>query len=49
MLNNSPRHTMTSHTNEEDELEREIEHLERRLTAVKSQLISTTNKKKFNN
>lgn len=45
-INNSPMHTIISHTNEEDELEREIEHLERRLVMAKSQLIQVTFNKK---
>ena len=31
-------HTIKSNSNEEDELEKEIDYLERRLTVVKSQL-----------
>jgi len=39
-INNSPMHL-----NEEDELEKEIEHLERRLALAKSQLIFVTSQK----
>jgi hypothetical protein len=38
-------HTILSNTNEEDELERDIEHLERRLAATKSQLMFITYQK----
>jgi len=39
-INNSP-----IHINEEDKLEKEIEHLERRLASAKSQLIFVTSQK----
>ncbi|UJR37144.1 hypothetical protein I4U23_029854 [Adineta vaga] len=44
-INNSPMHTNMANTNEEDELERDIDHLERRLASAKSQLIFVTYQK----
>lgn len=44
-IHNSPMHTNSSTMNEEDELEREIEHLERRLASAKSQLLYVTYQK----
>ncbi|CAM4765474.1 unnamed protein product [Rotaria magnacalcarata] len=44
-MNNSSMHTFSSHKNEENLLEREIENLERRLTLAKSQLAYGTLKK----
>ncbi|CAF4559184.1 unnamed protein product, partial [Rotaria socialis] len=44
-LNNSPMHTLLSHKNGENLLEREIQNLERRLTLAKSQLVHGTLKK----
>ncbi len=38
-------HAILSNTNEEDDLEKEIEHLERRLTSAKSQLTFVTSQK----
>ena len=38
-------HTNMANTNEEDELERDIDHLERRLASAKSQLIFVTYQK----
>jgi hypothetical protein len=42
---NSPMHQILSNTTEEDELEKEIDHLERRLASAKSQLIFITSQK----
>ncbi|CAF1659853.1 unnamed protein product, partial [Adineta ricciae] len=44
-IHNSPMHTNSSTMNEEDELESEIEHLERRLASAKSQLLYVTYQK----
>ncbi|CAF4847532.1 unnamed protein product, partial [Rotaria sp. Silwood2] len=44
-INNNPIHTIMSNTNEEDELERDIEHLEKRLALAKSQIPYGTYKK----
>jgi hypothetical protein len=38
-------HQILSNTTEEDELEKEIDHLERRLASAKSQLIFVTSQK----
>lgn len=43
--NNTPMHSLFPNINEEDDLEQEIEHLERRLAAAKSQLIYVTYQK----
>ncbi|CAF0829659.1 unnamed protein product [Rotaria sordida] len=45
-INNNPIHTIMSNTNEEEELERDIEHLERRLASAKSLLNHSTYKRK---
>ncbi|CAF1214552.1 unnamed protein product [Adineta steineri] len=44
-LSNSPMHTIMSNMNEEDELERDIEYLERRLLSTKTQLMFVTYQK----
>lgn len=45
-MNNSPLHTVISNNyDEEKELERDIEYLEKRLTAAKSQLLFHTYQK----
>ena len=41
----SPMHPILSNTTEEDELEKEINHLERRLASAKSQLSFLTSQK----
>jgi len=43
--NNTPKHSLLSNVNDEDDLEQQIEHLERRLAAAKSQLIYVTYQK----
>jgi AmiR/NasT family two-component response regulator len=44
-VSRAPVRTAMSHSNEEDELEREVDQLERRLQAAKSQLIFVTYQK----
>ncbi len=46
-ISNSPMHTIIPNTyqEEEDELEKDIEYLERRLASAKSQLLFTTYQK----
>ncbi|CAF3430792.1 unnamed protein product [Rotaria sp. Silwood1] len=44
-INNNPIHIIMSNTNDEDELARDIEHLEKRLATAKSQLTHGTYKK----
>ena len=44
-INNSPMHKIISNSNEEDELQKEIEHLERRLASAKSHLMFVTYQK----